>query len=210
MLVVISQHLLNVFVQLANKRGFKTKQKKIGRADSIVVPYSVTRKNGVLSNKRFRFHSDNTTLGYGFHFEHRNPRTFPIDSFAHDSGRTLVRPEYGYPKGSPNKLTNYIWRWTLLKRPLDARPLDSLTAFHGTRRFNTEFTRAVHILSQTDPVHITLQIPTVKEEIRRNSSQYSARLSAHPNDLIVNLMEQPDNRQFRRHLPNDLPTRFLV
>jgi hypothetical protein len=28
-----------------------------------------------------------------------------------------------------------------------------------------------------------LQIPTVKEEIRRYSSQYSARLSAHPNDL---------------------------
>jgi hypothetical protein len=35
-----------------------------------------------------------------------------------------------------------------------------------------------------------LQTPTVKEEIRRYSSQYSARLSAHPNDLIVNLMEQ--------------------
>jgi hypothetical protein len=55
-----------------------------------------------------------------------------------------------------------------------------------------------------------LQIPTVKEEIRRYSSQYSARLSAHPNDLIVNLMELPDNRRLRRHLPNDLPTRFLV
>jgi hypothetical protein len=53
-----------------------------------------------------------------------------------------------------------------------------------------------------------LQIPTVKEEIRRYSSQYSARLSVHPNDLIVNLMELPDNRRLRRHLPNDLPTRF--
>jgi hypothetical protein len=55
-----------------------------------------------------------------------------------------------------------------------------------------------------------LQIPTVKEEIRRYGSQYSARLSAHPNDLIVNLIELPGNRQLRRHLPNDLPTRFLV
>jgi hypothetical protein len=55
-----------------------------------------------------------------------------------------------------------------------------------------------------------LQTPTVKEEIRRYSSQYSARLSAHPNGLTVNLMEIPDNRQLRRHLPNDLPTRFLV
>jgi hypothetical protein len=55
-----------------------------------------------------------------------------------------------------------------------------------------------------------LQISTVKEEIRRYSSQYSARLSAHPNDLIVNLMELPDNRRLRRHLPNDLPIGFLV
>jgi hypothetical protein len=55
-----------------------------------------------------------------------------------------------------------------------------------------------------------LRIPTVKEEIRRYSSQYNARLSIHPNDLRVNLIELPDNRRLRRHLPNDLPTRFLV
>jgi hypothetical protein len=54
-----------------------------------------------------------------------------------------------------------------------------------------------------------LKIPTVKEEIRRYSSQYSVRLSTHPNDLIVNFIELPDNRRLRRHLPNDLPTRFL-
>jgi hypothetical protein len=52
-----------------------------------------------------------------------------------------------------------------------------------------------------------LQIPTIKEEIYYYSSQYSARLSAHPND---NLIELPDNRRLQRHLPNDLPTRFLV
>jgi hypothetical protein len=39
-----------------------------------------------------------------------------------------------------------------------------------------------------------LQTPRVKEEIRRYSSQYSARLSAQPNDLTVNLMELPDNK----------------
>jgi hypothetical protein len=55
-----------------------------------------------------------------------------------------------------------------------------------------------------------LQIPTVKGEIRRYSSQYSARLSAHPNDLIVNHIELTDNRRLRRHPPNDMPTKFLV
>jgi hypothetical protein len=38
------------------------------------------------------------------------------------------------------------------------------------------------------------QIPTLKEEIHTYSSQYIARHSAHPNDLIINLMELPDNR----------------
>jgi hypothetical protein len=40
-----------------------------------------------------------------------------------------------------------------------------------------------------------LQTPTVREEVRLYGPQYSARLSAQPNDLVVNLMEQPDNRR---------------
>jgi hypothetical protein len=44
----------------------------------------------------------NTTLVYGFLFEHRNSRTFAIESLAHDSGRTLLSAKYGYLKGSPN------------------------------------------------------------------------------------------------------------
>jgi hypothetical protein len=56
-----------------------------------------------------------------------------------------------------------------------------------------------------------LKTPTVKEEIRHYTSQCSAHLSGHPNGVVVNLMELPDNnRRLRRHLPNDLPTRFLV
>jgi hypothetical protein len=51
-----------------------------------------------------------------------------------------------------------------------------------------------------------LHTPTVKEEIRHYSSQHSARLSVHPDDLVVNLVAQPDNRRLRRHLPNALPT----
>jgi hypothetical protein len=38
-----------------------------------------------------------------------------------------------------------------------------------------------------------------------------ADLSGHQDDLMVNLMEQPDNnRRLRRLLPNNLPTTFLV
>jgi hypothetical protein len=39
-----------------------------------------------------------------------------------------------------------------------------------------------------------LQTPKVKDEIRRYSSQYSARVSTHTNGIVVNLIELPDNR----------------
>jgi hypothetical protein len=40
-----------------------------------------------------------------------------------------------------------------------------------------------------------LQLTSAKEEIRSYSSQYSARLSTHPNGLIVTFMELPGNRR---------------
>jgi hypothetical protein len=53
-----------------------------------------------------------------------------------------------------------------------------------------------------------LQIPTVKEEIRRFSTRYAARLRAHNNELIVPLTEPPTNKRLRRHWPSDLVHRF--
>jgi hypothetical protein len=55
-----------------------------------------------------------------------------------------------------------------------------------------------------------LQIPSVKEEIRHYSFHYSARLNAHQNDILLTLLEQPERKRLRRHLPNDLQTRFMV
>jgi hypothetical protein len=55
-----------------------------------------------------------------------------------------------------------------------------------------------------------LHIPSVKEEIQRLSSQYSARLNSHPNLLTAYLKKQPTNRRLPRILSTDLPTRCLV
>jgi hypothetical protein len=55
-----------------------------------------------------------------------------------------------------------------------------------------------------------LQMTSVKEESRRYSNQYSTRLTTHLNDQILTLMEIPGNRRLRRHVPNDLPNRFLL
>jgi hypothetical protein len=61
---------------------------------------------------------------------------------------------------------------------------------------------------QNTVIQRDLQTPTVKKEIRHYSSQYSGRLSVHPNYPAVNLMAQPEIRRLRRHMPNDLPTTF--
>jgi hypothetical protein len=53
-----------------------------------------------------------------------------------------------------------------------------------------------------------LQIPTVKEEIHCYSFQYGALLRAHPNDLIVNLTELPDNRRCTVMFLKIPPTQF--
>jgi hypothetical protein len=55
-----------------------------------------------------------------------------------------------------------------------------------------------------------LQMPSVKEKFRYYSSHYSTRFTAYPNDLLLTLLEPPERKHLRRHLPNDLPTRFMV
>jgi hypothetical protein len=82
---------------------------------------------------------------------------------------------------------------------------------YGTQLWGTASTSNIEILEHFQskalrmivdaPRHVPntvirrdLQTPTVKEEIRRYSSQYSARLRAHSNGLTVNLIELPDNK----------------
>jgi hypothetical protein len=58
--------------------------------------------SNIQSNTQTNLDLRNTTSEYGFHIQHRNSGMFPVEDLAHDSGRTLVRAEYGYQKGSPN------------------------------------------------------------------------------------------------------------
>ena len=48
-----------------------------------------------------------------------------------------------------------------------------------------------------------------RRRIRRYSTNYKTRLSAHPNKLVTNLMTSLDaNGRFKKHQPQDLLTRF--
>jgi hypothetical protein len=55
-----------------------------------------------------------------------------------------------------------------------------------------------------------LQVPSIKEEIRRLSAQYYAGLCTHPNLLAIQLSRPSAFRRLRRHLPSNVPHRFSV
>jgi hypothetical protein len=44
----------------------------------------------------------------------------------------------------------------------------------------------------------------------RTIRHHNPKTSAHPNDILLTLLELPEHKRLRRHLPNDLPTRFMV
>jgi hypothetical protein len=54
-----------------------------------------------------------------------------------------------------------------------------------------------------------LQIPTIKEQITRLSSKYSAGLNTHPNHLVTQLSNPPAFRRVRKLLSSDCPTDSL-
>jgi hypothetical protein len=57
-------------------------------------------------------------------------------------------------------------------------------------------------------IHTDLQIPTIREEITRLSTNYKAKIQVHPNSLTTNLFEKNGPGRLRRYSPLDLPTRF--
>jgi hypothetical protein len=90
------------------------------------------------------------------------------------------------------------------------------TALHHQHKHNKNTSKALRMIVDA-PWYVPntlirrdLQIPSVKEEISHCNFHYSARLTAHPNDILLTLIEQPERKRLRRHLPNDLPTRFMV
>jgi hypothetical protein len=82
----------------------------------------------------------------------------------------MIRCIYSYEFFIQFYYINYdlltLWSWALIERPLDVSSLDSFPEFHGSRRFNTEFTRALRLfLSWARPIHSTSPHPTYPRSI---------------------------------------------
>jgi hypothetical protein len=126
-----------------------------------------------------------TSSGTQQFFVHKNPQ--PICDLS------LINPIYAcidFNISLPSASTISYWLSPLdfrYQNPLRKKVKDSVTGREGPQ------------YPKGSP------IATVKTEIHRYISQYSARLSAHPNDLTATTQ-----KALRRHLPDDKPTRFLV
>jgi hypothetical protein len=57
-------------------------------------------------------------------------------------------------------------------------------------------------------IHTDLQIPTIREEITRFSTNYKAKMEVQTNKLTTNLFEKNGQDRLRRYSPLDLPTRI--
>jgi hypothetical protein len=102
--------------RLAYHKHIFAKRKQVGPPSAKCTGYAKASQNipqavtsHTWNNTQTNLDLRNATLGYGFHFQHINSRTFPIERFEHDSGRTLVYTKYGYPKRSPNTTSFFFF-----------------------------------------------------------------------------------------------------
>jgi len=57
-------------------------------------------------------------------------------------------------------------------------------------------------------LHTDLQMPTIREEITKFSTNHTSKLLTHPNELTSNLLIEQGPGRLKRYKPLDLPTKF--
>jgi len=55
-----------------------------------------------------------------------------------------------------------------------------------------------------DTLHHDLNVPYVRDEIKKLSQRYADRLEEYPNTLAIDLMSDAETRRLKRKLPQDL------
>jgi hypothetical protein len=129
---------------------------------------------------------------------------------------TLTKMYWLLGRSSLLSLTNKLLLYKTILKPIwtyDIQLWGTASNIEILERFQSKALRIIVDAPWYVPnnhIHRDLQMPSVKEEIRRYSSQYSTHLTTHPNAQILTLMEITGNRRLRRHVPNDLPNRFLL
>jgi hypothetical protein len=131
---------------------------------------------------------------------------------------TLTKMQWLHGWKSKPSTGNKIRLYKAILKPISTYGLklwitDSISNMEILDRFQSKVLRMIVDAPWYVPntiIRTGFQTSTVKEEIYHYSSQYTVRLSVHPNGLAVTLMEQPENSRLRRHLPNNLSIDFRV
>jgi hypothetical protein len=155
---------------------------------------------------------------FGLHLDRKLTWHHHIFTKQKQLGPTLTKMYWLLGRSSRLSLPNKLLLYKTLLKPIWTYGIQlwgtaSTSNIEKLERFQSKALRIIVDAPWYVPnnhIRRDLQLISVKEEIRRYSSQYIARLSTHSNDQILTLMELPGNRRLRRHLPNDLPNRFLV
>jgi hypothetical protein len=133
-------------------------------------------------------------------------------------GLTLTKMYWLLGRSSRLSLPNKLLLYKVMLKPIWTYGIQlwgtaSTSNIETLERFQSKALRIIVDASWYVPnkhIRWDLQMTSVKEEICRYSNQYSTRLTTYQNDQILILMEIPGNWRLRRHVPNDMPNRFLV
>jgi hypothetical protein len=214
----IASHILQTGL-LTIKKWLKTWRMKANGTKSIHITFTTRRETcPPVHINNIQLPQAEEIKYIGLHLDHRLTWRNHIFAKRKQLGITLTKIYWLLGRQSKltpsNKLFAYkvalkpIWTYGLqLWGTASTSNIEILERFQSkTLRIITDTPRYVRNVVLRRDLHIL----SLREEIQRHSSQYSARLNSLPNLLTVNLKKHPTNRRLRRILPTDLSTRFLV
>jgi hypothetical protein len=154
----------------------------------------------------------------GFHLDRRLTWRHHIFTKRKCLGITLTKMHWLLGRTSQLSLSNKLLLYKTILKPIWTYGIQlwgtaSTSNLEILERFQSKALRMIvdapwyvpNILIRRD-----LYIPSVKEVISSYSTHYSTRLTTHPTDILLPLLQPPERKRLRRLRPNDLPTRFLV
>jgi len=193
--------------------------KRIGIRKGILMVFSKLYKNSHRERTLVRTVPQGTTVKYlGINLDCRLTWKPHIHKKRKQLGLLLQRMYWIMGRKSKLSLTNKLPIYKIILNPIWTYGISlwwtaSQSNIEILQRLQNRILRMATNAPRYVPNHALntdLQMPTIREEITRLSSNYKAKIEVHPNKLTTSLFEKQGPGRLRRHSPIDLPTRFIT